>query len=127
MATLCEATSIMIDKLCVSSACTSSEDVFSLVLTQYYVAPNSAPRLPSHAPVPIPSVSLERGANSCRGLARSVAQHEAAVFAHLAGNAELLLTSDLTPSWEDQVRRHHVPSFEILRQIPVERLKSYLP
>ncbi|CAN0103247.1 unnamed protein product, partial [Laminaria digitata] len=48
------------------------------------------------------SVSLERGANNSEGPARSVAKHEAAVFAHLAGNAELLLGSDLTQSWEDQ-------------------------
>lgn len=49
------------------------------------------------------SVSLERGADSSEGPARSVAKHEAALFAHLAGNAELLLESDLTQSWEDQV------------------------
>ncbi|CAN0143125.1 unnamed protein product, partial [Hapterophycus canaliculatus] len=48
------------------------------------------------------SVSLERGAESSDGPARSVAKHEAALFAHLAGNAELLLGSDLTQSWEDQ-------------------------
>ncbi|CAN0140320.1 unnamed protein product [Scytosiphon promiscuus] len=48
------------------------------------------------------SVSLERGADSSDGPARSVAKHEAALFAHLAGNAELLLDSDLTQSWEDQ-------------------------
>ncbi|CAM9210540.1 unnamed protein product [Ectocarpus sp. 12 AP-2014] len=48
------------------------------------------------------SVSLERGADSSEGPARSVAKHEAALFAHLAGNAELLLESDLTQSWQDQ-------------------------
>lgn len=49
------------------------------------------------------SVSLEKGADHSEGPARSVAMHEAAVFAHLAGNTELLLSSDLTQSWEDQV------------------------
>lgn len=55
-------------------------------------------------PISPRSVSLERGANNSEGPARSVAKHEAAVFAHLAGNAELLLGSDLTQSWEDQVK-----------------------
>ncbi len=32
-----------------------------------------------------------------------MAKHEAALFAHLAGNSRLLLDSDLTQSWEDQV------------------------
>lgn len=50
------------------------------------------------------SVSLETGADSSEGPARSVAKHEAALFAYLAGNSELLLASDLTQSWEDQVR-----------------------
>lgn len=49
------------------------------------------------------SVSLEKGADSSEGPARSVAKHEAALFAHLAGNTGLLLESDLTQSWEDQV------------------------
>eukprot|EP00752_Nemacystus_decipiens_P004160 g3806.t1 len=48
------------------------------------------------------SVSLEKGADSSEGPARSVAKHEAALFAHLAGNTRLLLDSDLTQSWEDQ-------------------------
>lgn len=49
------------------------------------------------------SVSLGKGADSSKGPARSVAKHEAALFAHLAGNTGLLLDSDLTQSWEDQV------------------------
>eukprot|EP00903_Cladosiphon_okamuranus_P012066 g11327.t1 len=48
------------------------------------------------------SASLEKGADSSEGPARSVAKHEAALFAHLAGNTGLLLDSDLTRSWEDQ-------------------------
>lgn len=55
-------------------------------------------------PIAPHSVSLERGVNNSEGPSRSVAKHEAAVFAHLAGNAELLLGSDLTQSWEDQVK-----------------------
>lgn len=54
------------------------------------------------------SVSLEQGADCSKGPARSVAKHEAALFAHLAGNTGLLLDSDLTESWEDQVTREAV-------------------
>lgn len=53
-------------------------------------------------------MSLERGADSSEGPARSVAKHEAALFAHLAGNSGLLLDSDLTQSWEDQVKMKRV-------------------
>lgn len=62
-----------------------------------------------YACAPAPSIrpcsaSLERGADQSEGPARSVANHEAAIFAHLAGNSELLLSSGLCSSWEDEVR-----------------------